>query len=81
VGVLEALVERGDTLVIVEHHPDMIAAADWVIELGPEAGEGGGQVVFEGTPAQLRKAKTATGRVLARERRGQQQHSERAYRI
>ncbi len=66
VGVLEALVARGDTLVIVEHQPDMIAAADWVIELGPEAGDEGGQVVFAGTPAQLRKAKTATGRVLAR---------------
>ena len=40
--VLDRLVERGDTLVVVEHHPDVIAAADWVIELGPEAGAAGG---------------------------------------
>ena len=66
VGVLEALVARGDTLVIVEHQPDVIAAADWVIELGPEAGAAGGRIVFEGPPSELRKAKTATGKVLAR---------------
>lgn len=64
VRVLDRLVERGDTLVIVEHHPDVIANADWVVELGPEAGEQGGKVVFEGDPAQLRKRKTATGRAL-----------------
>jgi excinuclease ABC subunit A len=63
-GVFERLVERGDTLVIVEHHPDVIASADWVIELGPEAGERGGRVVFEGEPRKLAKAKTATGKVL-----------------
>jgi excinuclease ABC subunit A len=43
----------------------VILSADWVIELGPEAGENGGTIVFEGTPAQLKKAKTATGRYLA----------------
>ncbi|MCC6808137.1 MAG: excinuclease ABC subunit UvrA [Deltaproteobacteria bacterium] len=64
-AVLERLVDRGDTLVIIEHHPDVIAAADWVIELGPEAGEDGGRVVFEGTPKALRAAKTATGRYLS----------------
>src|SRR5262249_1916684 len=48
VSVLDRLVARGDTLVIIEHHPDVIAAADWVIELGPEAGDAGGRVVFEG---------------------------------
>ncbi|MBX3193435.1 MAG: hypothetical protein KF819_41015, partial [Labilithrix sp.] len=57
--------ERGDTLVIVEHHPDVIANADWVVELGPEAGEEGGRIVFEGDPRQLEKRKTATGRALA----------------
>jgi excinuclease ABC subunit A len=62
--VFERLVERGDTLVIVEHHPDVIASADWVIELGPEAGEKGGRVVFEGEPRKLARAKTATGKVL-----------------
>ena len=64
VKVLDRLVERGDTLVIVEHHPDVIANADWVIELGPEAGDAGGIIVFEGEPAQLKKHKTATGRAL-----------------
>ncbi len=63
-NVLERLVARGDTLVIVEHHPDVIASADWVVELGPEGGAAGGRVVFEGEPARLAKAKTATGRYL-----------------
>jgi len=44
----------------------VIANADWVIDLGPEAGENGGQVVFEGPPEKLRKRATATGRALAR---------------
>jgi excinuclease ABC subunit A len=66
VKVLDRLVERGDTLVIVEHHPDVIANADWVVELGPEAGDAGGTIVFEGDPAQLKKRKTATGRALGK---------------
>jgi excinuclease ABC subunit A len=64
-GVLEQLVARGDTLVVVEHHPDVIASADWVVELGPEAGEEGGRIVFEGEPRKLSRAKTATGKYLA----------------
>lgn len=64
-GVFERLVARGDTLVIIEHHPDVIACADWVIELGPEAGENGGKIVFEGDPKKLARARTATGRALA----------------
>jgi len=68
-GVLEQLVARGDTLVIVEHHPDVIASADWVVELGPEAGDKGGRIVFEGEPGKLARAKTATGRFLAQEDR------------
>jgi excinuclease ABC subunit A len=66
-GVLEKLVARGDTLVVVEHHPDVIACADWVVELGPEAGDEGGRIVFEGEPRKLTRAKTATGRYLAGE--------------
>ncbi len=68
VTVLDRLVERGDTLVVIEHHPDVIASADWVIELGPEAGDAGGRVVFEGTPVSLRRAKTATGRFFGASR-------------
>ncbi len=65
VAVLDRLVQRGDTLVVIEHHPDVIASADWVIELGPEAGTRGGQVVFEGPPERLFRAKTATGAFFA----------------
>jgi excinuclease ABC subunit A len=64
IGVLEKLVERGDTLVVIEHHPDVIACADWVVELGPEAGDAGGRIVFEGEPKKLAAQKTATGRFL-----------------
>ena len=67
--VLEQLVARGDTLVIVEHHPDVIASADWVVELGPEAGRRGGEIVYAGEARALEKAKTATGRYLAGEKR------------
>jgi excinuclease ABC subunit A len=62
--VFERLVARGDTLVIIEHHPDVVACADWVIELGPEAGEDGGRIVFEGEPRKLARARTATGRSI-----------------
>jgi excinuclease ABC subunit A len=65
VTVLDRLVQRGDTLVVIEHHPDVIASADWVIELGPEAGARGGRIVFEGKPAGLLRAKTATGKYFA----------------
>jgi excinuclease ABC subunit A len=64
-GVMERLVARGDTLVIIEHHPDVIASADWVVELGPEAGEKGGRIVFEGDPRKLARARTATGKALS----------------
>ncbi len=65
VSVLSRLVERGDTLVVIEHHPHVIAGADHVIELGPEAGEQGGNIVAEGPPASLVEKKTTTGRVIA----------------
>ena len=64
VTVFDKLVQRGDTLLIVEHHPDVILASDWVIELGPEAGEEGGELVFEGTPAELMRSKTVTAIAL-----------------
>jgi len=62
--VLTRLVDRGDTLVVIEHHPMVIGSADHVIELGPEGGEGGGRIVAEGTPREVAKKKTATGEVL-----------------
>jgi excinuclease ABC subunit A len=66
--VMQELVERGDTVVVIEHHPDVIAAADWVVDLGPEGGREGGSIVAEGTPEELmRVAASHTGRVLKRE--------------
>ena len=60
-----ALIERGHTIVIVEHNMDVIKCADWVIDLGPEAGDAGGSVVFSGTPAELEKCKAShTGEFL-----------------
>ena len=51
---LKKLIDRGHTIVLVEHHLSLIKNADWVIELGPGAGDGGGQITFMGTPAQLK---------------------------
>ena len=49
----DVLLAKGHSIVVVEHNPDVIRAADWVIDLGPEAGDGGGRLVYEGTPEQL----------------------------
>ncbi|MEM6787089.1 MAG: excinuclease ABC subunit UvrA [Myxococcota bacterium] len=64
IDVLDRLVVRGDSLVIIEHHPAVIAAADHVVELGPEGGVEGGRLVAEGPPAEVAAAPTATGAVL-----------------
>lgn len=55
--ILNALVEKGNTVLVVEHNLDVIRDADWVIELGPDGGEKGGELNFEGTPAELKKDK------------------------
>jgi len=52
-----ALVEQGHTIWVIEHNNDVLKSCDWIIDLGPEAGEGGGQLVFAGTPADLKKKK------------------------
>jgi excinuclease ABC subunit A len=68
-AVMQELVERGDTVLVIEHHPDVIAAADWVVDLGPEGGAGGGAIVVQGTPEDLmRCAASHTGRILKREK-------------
>jgi excinuclease ABC subunit A len=67
-GVLERLAAGGNAVVAVEHDTDVIRAADHVIDLGPGAGARGGRLVFEGTPAELEQADTATGRSLKKER-------------
>lgn len=63
-SVLGRLVERGDTLVVIEHHPQVIAGADYLVELGPEGGTRGGKIVAAGSPAKVAKGKTATAAVV-----------------
>ena len=64
-AAFNALIERGHTIVIVEHNMDVIKCADWVVDLGPEAGTGGGRVVFEGTPRNLEQSPASyTGKYL-----------------
>ncbi|QWF77247.1 ATP-binding cassette domain-containing protein [Amycolatopsis sp. CA-230715] len=68
VGLLDRLVDAGNTVLVVEHDPDVIVRADWVLDLGPEAGRHGGEVIFEGTPAELLAAKGShTGEFLRRD--------------
>ncbi len=65
--VLQRLVDLGNTVLIIEHHLDVIKQADWIIDLGPEGGEGGGRIVAQGPPEQVARAKKSyTGQVLAR---------------
>jgi excinuclease ABC subunit A len=65
-NVLHALVERGNTVIVIEHNLDVVKTADWVVDLGPEGGARGGELVAEGTPEHVAKAaRSATGRYLA----------------
>jgi excinuclease ABC subunit A len=66
-GVLERLVDLGNTVVVIEHQLDVIKTADWIIDLGPEGGEAGGHIVAAGTPEQvMRSRKSYTGQALAK---------------
>ena len=65
--VLNRLADLGNTVLVIEHHLDVIKQSDWIIDLGPEGGEGGGRIVAQGTPEQVAKVKKSyTGQVLAR---------------
>ncbi|MGI9118914.1 MAG: excinuclease ABC subunit UvrA, partial [Acidimicrobiales bacterium] len=65
-GVLERLVDQGNTVLVIEHNLDVIKTADWIVDLGPEGGDGGGRVVAEGTPELVAKSpESHTGRFLA----------------
>lgn len=65
--VLQNLVNRGNSVIIIEHNLEFIGASDWVIELGPGGGKQGGQIVFEGTPEQLLHANTVTAKWFQKE--------------
>jgi excinuclease ABC subunit A len=65
--VLQRLVSLGNTVLIIEHHLDVIKQADWIIDLGPEGGEGGGRIVAQGPPELVaRTKKSHTGHALLR---------------
>ena len=64
IGVLQKLVDAGNSLIVIEHNLDILKVADWIIELGPEAGANGGQIIAEGTPEQIAKADCETATYL-----------------
>jgi excinuclease UvrABC ATPase subunit len=64
-AILDRLVDGGNTVIVIEHHMDVVRRADWIVDLGPEGGSKGGRVVFEGTPTQLLSAsQSLTSRYL-----------------
>jgi excinuclease ABC subunit A len=65
-GVLQSLVDKGNTVVVIEHNLDVVKTADWVIDMGPEGGSGGGLVVAEGTPEQLASSEASHTGVFLR---------------
>lgn len=67
ISVLQALVDKGNSVIVIEHNMDIIKVSDWIIDLGPEGGDKGGEIIFEGTPEQiLKEEKNYTGLYLRR---------------
>ena len=65
IQVLDRLAEAGNTVVVIEHNLDVVKTADWIIDLGPEGGDGGGTIVAEGTPEDVARCeKSFTGQYL-----------------
>ena len=54
-SIIDKLLDAGNTVIVIEHHLDVIRQADWIIDLGPEGGAAGGELIFEGTPSDLKK--------------------------
>ena len=78
--VLHELVDSGNTVLVIEHNLDVIKTADWVIDLGPEGGDGGGKIVALGTPEEVAKVKASyTGQYLAEalKRHGERSRAQR----
>ncbi len=68
VNVIQKLVDKGNTVMVIEHNLDLIKAADWIIDLGPEGGKGGGEIIAQGTPKQVAEVKNSyTGAFLKKE--------------
>ena len=64
-NLLNRIVDAGNTVIMVEHNSQMIRASDWIVDLGPEGGEAGGQVIAEGTPAEIKEnSNSYTGKYL-----------------
>ena len=64
-SILQRLVDGGNSMVVIEHNLDVIKSADWIIDMGPEGGAGGGRVIATGTPEQVaQNANSATGEYL-----------------
>jgi excinuclease ABC subunit A len=62
--LFQRLVDRGHSLVVIEHNLEVIKSGDWIVDLGPEAGEAGGEVVATGTPEQIARVRTHTREIL-----------------
>ncbi|NLG16786.1 MAG: hypothetical protein GX556_05580 [Fibrobacter sp.] len=64
-GIIKSLTDKNNTVIIIEHNLNIIRYADWIIDMGPEGGKNGGEVLFEGTPEEMMMAqKSVTGRYL-----------------
>ncbi len=64
IRIINNLVEKGNTVIVIEHNVDVIRNADWVIDLGPDGGRDGGEILFEGTVKELRESTTITGKYV-----------------
>jgi excinuclease ABC subunit A len=67
IKLLQRLTDAGHSLIVVEHHLDVLKSCDWLIEMGPEAGPQGGKLIAEGTPEMVARGKTTTGKFIALE--------------